>query len=223
MDLKIGDIVRKKGGSHPMVVRAIGRHRPSGMIVKIGVAYCKDVKALVHDTPMELTTPDRIVKITSMNELVPDWRWRMTDPHIEQLERQCPPSDHPSITTEGNIIMAKLYQTKEETPRFGTLLATNSAGLYVMEMKGTGEVLTFAKADVEEVKPYTVRIKFQDSTTEYDYLSRKGDVEKGDMVIVDGSGSFAKVVAVDTKSDRATKELVGRKVVTAPFGEALTE
>ena len=126
-------------------------------------------------------------------------------------------------TTEGNTTMSKLYQTKEETPRFGTLLATNSAGKYVIEMKGTGEVLTFDKGDVEEVKPYTVRIKFQDSSNEYDYLSRKGDVEKGDMIIVDGNGHIAKVTAVDTKSDRATKELSGRKVVTAPFGQPLVE
>lgn len=126
-------------------------------------------------------------------------------------------------TTEGNTTMPKLYQTKEETPRFGTLLATNSAGKYVIEMKGTGEVLTFDKSDVEEVKPYTVRIKFQDSSNEYDYLSRKGDVEKGDMIIVDGNGHIAKVTAVDTKSDRATKELSGRKVVTTPFGQPLVE
>lgn len=126
-------------------------------------------------------------------------------------------------TTEGNTTMSKLFQTKESTPRFGTLLATNSAGKYVIEMKGTGEVLTFDKGDVEEVKPYTVRIKFQDSSNEYDYLSRKGDVEKGDMIIVDGNGHIAKVTAVDTKSDRATKELSGRKVVTAPFGQPLVE
>lgn len=122
-------------------------------------------------------------------------------------------------TTEGNITMSKLFQTKEATPRFGTLLATNSAGLYVMEMKGTGEVLTFAKTEVEEVKPYTVRIRFSNSNSEYDYLSRKGDVDKGDVIIVSGSVDFAQVVAVDTKSDRATKDLVGRKMMTAPFGE----
>jgi hypothetical protein len=38
------------------------------------------------------------------------------------------------------------------------------------------------------------------------------------MILVDGNGHIAKVTAVDTKSDRATKDLKGRKVLTAAFG-----
>jgi hypothetical protein len=129
-------------------------------------------------------------------------------------------------TTEGNTTMTKLYQTKEATPRFGLLLATNSAGLFVLEMKGTNEVLTFAKGDVEEVKPYTVRVKFIDALSNdkgYDFISRKGDVEVGDLLMLKGYSNMARVEAVDTKSDRATKDLVGRKVATVPFGETVTE
>lgn len=134
-------------------------------------------------------------------------------------------SGHKPITTEGNTTMSKLYQTKEATPRFGILLATNSAGLLVLEMKGSNEVLTFAKSEVEEVKPYTVRVKFieGEDAREYEFLSRKGDVEVGDLLMVKGYTNMVKVLAVDTKSDRATVDLVGRKVMTAPFGESLIE
>jgi hypothetical protein len=213
-----GDIVRRSGGWTPMrVVRATS--------YDVELVYC----------PGNLSTPevysnDEIKKVTDpVKEFArsPGWESRLTEQDKIALSRQR------HVTAESlpwqyqnkakETTMTKLYQTKEATPRFGTLLATNSAGLLVMEMKGTGEVLTFAKNDVEEVKPYTVRIKFQDSHTEYEYLSRKGDVEKGDMVILNGNGHIAKVVAVDTKSDKATKDLVGRKVMTTPFGEAVAE
>jgi hypothetical protein len=37
-------------------------------------------------------------------------------------------------------------------------------------------------------------------------------------LFVSGSGSFAFVTSVDTKSDKATKELTGRKVLTTVIG-----
>lgn len=143
-----------------------------------------------------------------------NWEDRLTDDDHEQLARQ----SGPKHTTTKENTMPKLYQTNEETPRFGTLLATNSAGKLVLEMKGSSEVLTFDKKDVEEVKPYTVGVRFELNGTEYHYLSRKGDVEKGDLLLIPGSSSFAIVTSVDTKSDKATKELTGRKVATTVIG-----
>jgi 4-diphosphocytidyl-2C-methyl-D-erythritol kinase len=151
------------------------------------------------------------------------WLSRLTDEDRKQLRKQCPPRatafNHEETTNAKENDMAKLFQTKEETPRFGTMLATNSAGKYVLEMKGSGDVLTFEKSEVEEVKPYTVGVRFELNGIEYHYLSRKGDVEKGDILFVSGSGSYAFVTSVDTKSDKATKELTGRKVLTAVIGE----
>jgi hypothetical protein len=151
------------------------------------------------------------------------WLSRLTDEDRKQLRKQCPPRatafNHEETTNAKENDMAKLFQTKEETPRFGTMLATNSAGKYVLEMKGSGDVLTFEKSEVEEVKPYTVGVQFELNGIEYHYLSRKGDVEKGDVLFISGSSSFAFVTSVDTKSDKATKELTGRKVLTAVIGE----
>jgi hypothetical protein len=153
------------------------------------------------------------------------WLHRLTDEDKLALSRQryCTanrlPWESEETTNAKENDMAKLFQTKEETPRFGTMLATNSAGKYVLEMKGSGDVLTFEKSEVEEVKPYTVGVRFELNGIEYHYLSRKGDVEKGDILFVSGSGSYAFVTSVDTKSDKATKELTGRKVLTAVIGE----
>ena len=118
--------------------------------------------------------------------------------------------------------MTKLYQTKEETPRFGTLLATNSAGLLVLEMKGSGEVLAFETSAIEEVKPYTVCIQFLDgSGRDYQYLSRKGDVEVGDLILLSsGSPTIARVRKINTASDKATVTLRGVKLQTEAFGAA---
>lgn len=214
-----GDIVRLKGGWSPIrIMRSYG-----GMV---DVRYCGS-----HSNDEVRMNHNQITKVSDpVNEFkrCPNWEKRLTeaDKIALSIQRHATASPLPWQTktqTSKEDNMTKLYQTKEETPRFGTLLATNSAGKLVLEMKGSGEVLTFEKKEVEEVKPYTVRIKFQDSHTEYEYLSRKGDVEVGDMIILNGNGHIAKVTAVDTKSDRATKDLVGRKVLTAPFGESVVE
>lgn len=201
---KRGDIVRRVHGWTPMRVVKVGvlvQARYCGSLADEVVVYRREELKLVTDPNQEFA------KCVS-------WEYRLTDDDHEQLARQ----SGPKHTTTKENTMPKLYQTNEETPRFGTLLATNSAGKLVLEMKGSSEVLTFDKEDVEEVKPYTVGVRFELNGIEYHYLSRKGDVEKGDLLLIAGSSSFATVTSVDTKSDKATKELTGRKVVTTVIG-----
>jgi hypothetical protein len=201
---KPGQIVRRVNGWTPMRVVRVG--------VLVQTRYCAP---RVHE--IVCCRREELKLVTDPNQefaKCDNWEERLTDDEHEQLARQ---SGQKHITTEENT-MPKLYQTNEETPRFGTLLATNSAGKLVLEMKGSSEVLTFDKKDVEEVKPYTVGVRFELNGIEYHYLSRKGDVEKGDLLLIAGSSSFATVTSVDTKSDKATKELTGRKVVTTAIG-----
>lgn len=108
-----------------------------------------------------------------------------------------------------------LYQIKG-TETYGTLLAKNSEGKYVLEIKGTKEVKTVDPTDVEEVIPHSVAIKFNGGGQNYHYFAPKNSLEVGDWVILD-CGSFAKVTEVDCKSKKATKELMGRKVLTESF------
>lgn len=118
------------------------------------------------------------------------------------------------VNAEEKKEMTKLYQTKEATPRFGTLLAFNSAGQAVLEMKGSGEVLTFEPKDIEVVRPYTVDVRFAGETMHYSYLSKPGAVKIGDVVLMDNGAKMVFVRAIDTKSDKATKVLRGRRLVT---------
>jgi hypothetical protein len=152
---------------------------------------------------------------------------RMPDPRVPL------PTDGDNETTnqtESEIDMTKvLFQITTPTEvqsdgsladvvQYGFKLATNSAGLFVMELKD-GSIVTVPKSAVEEVLPYTVDINFigsGSSSPKYSYLSVEGQVEVGDIVIAEGYDSMMQVVAVDTKSRRATATLKGRKLATIP-------
>ena len=109
----------------------------------------------------------------------------------------------------------KLFQTKEDGT-FGIGLAVNSAGKYVLEMKGTGDLVAYDKSEVELVMPFTYTVQFNGTGTEYAYLGREGVVKVGDLLLkTDTKGfSIGRVTAVNTKSERATKHFDGAKIVT---------
>lgn len=108
----------------------------------------------------------------------------------------------------------KLFQTKDGG--FGIGLAVNSAGKYVLEMKGTGDLIAYDKNEVELVMPFTYNVQFNGMGTEYAYLGREGVVKVGDLLLkTDTKGfSIGRVTAVNTKSERATKHFDGAKIVT---------
>jgi hypothetical protein len=104
----------------------------------------------------------------------------------------------------------QLYEIKHgEATTFGTKLAVNSEKKWVMEEKGTGAVFVVDPANVKKVMPYTVDIRFKGEGQAYSYLADKGAFKKGEFYLVkDVSESFqiVQVVAVDTESEKATKE-----------------
>jgi hypothetical protein len=113
--------------------------------------------------------------------------------------------------------MTKLYEmTIDGKQKFGNKLAVNSSGDWVMEIKGEGTVMSVPKANVAEVVPYTVSVKFcvLGEQKTYAYFSTKGDWEVGDFVIIDSAASngLATVTAVNSKSPAATKWLTGLKL-----------
>jgi hypothetical protein len=105
---------------------------------------------------------------------------------------------------ENTMTEKKLYQINipVSTVKYGHKLAVNSAGKWVMEIKGTGEVITCDKDDVEEVMPYTVSIQFQTDKQIYSYLAEKDSVELNAFYIFDApiGRAIVQVVKLDTKS-----------------------
>ena len=141
-----------------------------------------------------------------MDDLTPHWYKRsiastrygtITNPCAETL-----------MEVEGKN-MSKLYEIIQgDQTLYGTKLAVNSAGKWVMEIKGTGEVISVDKVLVEEVMPYTIGVQFDTSKMTYHYLANKGKHEAGEFYILDAplGRAIVKVVAVDTKSQSATKQ-----------------
>jgi hypothetical protein len=114
----------------------------------------------------------------------------------------------PKKQKENTMDEKKLYQiiTDFGGVKYCHKLAVNSAGKWVMEIKGTGEVITCDKDSVEEVMPYTVSVQFQTDKTVYSYLANKDQVELNAFYIFDSpmGRAIAQVVKLDTKAPAAS-------------------
>lgn len=115
-----------------------------------------------------------------------------------------------SMNQEENESMEnQLYQLKDQEV-YGFVIATNSQGKSVFEVKGTGEVKAVDKDQLVEVMPYTVGVKFlaKAESQVYHFFGKEGELSEGDVIAMEGY-SLAIVHKVDTKSKSATKWIKG--------------
>ena len=116
--------------------------------------------------------------------------------------------------------MTQLYEiTFDGKTTYGTKLAKNSDKNWVLEEKGTGQIIVATDEQLKKVMPYTIGVKFGGEGQEYSYTAEKGKYEKGQVFLVTsnaGNYSIAVVHRVDTESEKATKEF-------APIARILTE
>jgi hypothetical protein len=139
------------------------------------------------------------------------------------LETDCTTEESKGI----DKMKGKLFQTKEETPRFGIGLAVNSQNEYVLEMKVTGALEAFAmkkgKEQLEVVMPYSFAVKYSTGPQTYQYRGREGSVKVGDLLLslnsqhAKGGITIGQVVEINTKNDKAVKPFDGMKIVTEPL------
>ena len=104
--------------------------------------------------------------------------------------------------------------TENEQEVYGTKLAVNSAGQYVLEVKGTNQIITKDVDELVEVLPYTFMAKI--GNTECHFTGTAGSLKKGDIIIQSINGIATKIWTVkelDTKNKTA-KKFVGRRLVT---------
>lgn len=111
--------------------------------------------------------------------------WREATDHV-LLARNNEPEQEPEKEVEP---MAKLYQTKDKDPRFGTFLTKNSNGHFVLEMKGeNGKVEAFPEDKIEEVLPYTIElsrlgVEGSPKGSSCHVIGVKGQVKKDDVLL----------------------------------------
>jgi hypothetical protein len=122
------------------------------------------------------------------------------------------------ITMKDYDMKDKLYKTLDGN-RFGTGLAIDSDGKYVLKMQDNNNFESFAESDLKRVMPYTFDVEFLSGHTintqgRYSYRGREGQVEVGNILLLNGSMSIARVVAINTESEKATKNFDGVKLVT---------
>ena len=97
---------------------------------------------------------------------------------------------------------------------FGTHIGTNSENKFIIEVKGTGEILVRDPKDLEEVLPYTFSVEI--GGKEIHYIGEPGKLSKGDWLLHKSTKGFdiVQVKAVDTKSKTARAKFNGRRILT---------
>lgn len=98
-------------------------------------------------------------------------------------------------------VTAGLYEIADAingTKRIGTKLMEKSKSAWIMEIKGSGEVVVVPANDCTEIVPYTIEVQFSDNTTKH-YYAEPGQYAKGDLFIMGVNLLFARVTKVDSK------------------------
>jgi len=100
--------------------------------------------------------------------------------------------------------------TDKDGQHYGTYLATNSSGQYVIEVKQTGQIVTMHPDYLEEVIPWTFSAK--NGSTEK-HFTGPDTIKKGEVLLQPKTTKFWVVTGVDTKNKTATK-FNGVRIIT---------
>ena len=110
----------------------------------------------------------------------------------------------------------KLFQTLDGSV-YGEGLVIDGDGKYVLKLNN-GDYKAFMPAELKRVMPFTFDVIFNGmSGKSYSYLGTAGSVAVGDLLMDSKDFTIARVVAVGTESDAATKTFAGVKLLTAPL------
>jgi hypothetical protein len=125
------------------------------------------------------------------------------------------PENKTEVTKE-DTMKGKLFQTLDGSV-YGEGLVIDGDGKYVLKLNN-GEYKAYASTELKRVMPFTFDVIFSGMNSKrYSYLGRVGSVEVGDVLMDSKDFTIARVVAVGTESDSATKAFEGVKLVTAPL------
>lgn len=113
--------------------------------------------------------------------------------------------------TKEHPMKGKLFQTLDGSV-YGEGLVIDGDGKYVLKLN-SGDYKAFAADQLKRVMPFTFDVIFNGmSNKRYSYLGKAGSVEVGDILMDAKDFTIARVVAVNTESDAATKNFEGVKL-----------
>jgi len=168
------------------------------------------------------TAPQRVVKVLWSEAT---WRYEIKCEYLnsrKDLEFR-PETDFEIYTEttkeqpEEHPMRDKLFQTLDGAV-YGKGLVIDGDGKYVLQLTN-GEYKAYLPSELKRVMPYTYDVVFNGmSGKRYSYLGKDGTVAVGDLLMESNDFTIARVVAVGTESDSATKTFSGMKLLTAPLG-----
>ena len=132
---------------------------------------------------------------------------------MEHYSYLSPAPENTNTNTKTMKEQLYIWNDPQNNAVYGTKLAMNSAGEYVLEIKGTGQIVTMDPQLLTEVIPYTFMAK--NGSTEKHFIGTEGKVSVGDTLIQTSSATLKiwVVKETDTKNKTAVK-FTGRRIVT---------
>jgi hypothetical protein len=109
----------------------------------------------------------------------------------------------------------KLYKTVDGN-RYGEYKA-NDGDKTLLLMQDSNTYEAFSADQIKRVMAFTFDVMFNGQSKVYSYLGTEGDVEAGDLLLTDEM-SIARVVAIGTESESATKRFKGVKLAAVRLG-----
>ena len=109
----------------------------------------------------------------------------------------------------------KLYKTVDSN-RYGEYKA-NDGDKILLLMQDSNTYEAFSADQIKRVMAFTFDVMFNGQGKVYSYLGTEGDVAVGDLLLTDEM-SIARVVAVGTESETATKRFKGVKLAAVRLG-----
>lgn len=105
---------------------------------------------------------------------------------------------------KGATKMTTLYEVKYDGEiKIATKLMEKSKTSWIMEIKGSGNVIVVDASAVTEIMKYTVEVFCDGKTTHYEAV--QGEFNEGDIYLTKGL-QMARIVKVDSKSKNANTE-----------------
>lgn len=113
--------------------------------------------------------------------------------------------------------MTKLYEFEMDGKKlFGTKLAVNSEGKWVIEAKGGEGVYAIDESALQEVIPYSILVQPHYSKDKVHMMAEKGKYKVGDLYVMTNSSGFAfyRVVKLDTRTQTKHTFNPTEKIIT---------